>query len=146
MKCNQSRLGFELVSPCPFPTTITITPRAPPCYIAIVETILLCAKQNSSSFKNIINKMFTNHIYICVCVCVCACARVNRIWHLISHNCLYAIKLDQIPPSYFVLCLIIVPVGLSPISAGLSDNVTSFFFCVHTELYSFWASFHFTEP
>ena len=31
MKCNQSRRGFELVSPCPFPTTITITPRAPPC-------------------------------------------------------------------------------------------------------------------
>ena len=34
MKCNQSRLGFELVLPCPFPTTITITPRAPP-YITI---------------------------------------------------------------------------------------------------------------
>ena len=30
MKCNQSRPGIELVSPCPFPTTITITPRAPP--------------------------------------------------------------------------------------------------------------------
>ena len=29
MKCNQSRPRFELVSPCPFPTTITITPRAP---------------------------------------------------------------------------------------------------------------------
>ena len=30
MKCNQSRPGFPLVSPRPFPTTITITPRAPP--------------------------------------------------------------------------------------------------------------------
>ena len=30
MKCNQPGLGFELVSPCPIPTTITITPRAPP--------------------------------------------------------------------------------------------------------------------
>ena len=30
MKCNQSRPGFELESPCPFPATITITPRAPP--------------------------------------------------------------------------------------------------------------------
>ena len=28
MKCNQSRPGFELVSPCLFPTTITTTPRA----------------------------------------------------------------------------------------------------------------------
>ena len=29
MKYNQPRPGFELVSPCPFPTTITITPLAP---------------------------------------------------------------------------------------------------------------------
>ena len=28
MQCNQSRPGFELVSRYPFPTTITITPRA----------------------------------------------------------------------------------------------------------------------
>ena len=27
MKCNQSRPGFELVSPCSFPTAITTTPR-----------------------------------------------------------------------------------------------------------------------
>ena len=32
MKCNQSRPGFKLVSPGPFFTTITITPRAPPPY------------------------------------------------------------------------------------------------------------------
>ena len=30
MKCNQSTARFELVSPCPFPTTMTITPREPP--------------------------------------------------------------------------------------------------------------------
>ena len=30
MKCNEFRPGFELVLPCSFPTTITITPRAPP--------------------------------------------------------------------------------------------------------------------
>ena len=30
MKYKQSHQGFELVSPCPFPTTITITPRATP--------------------------------------------------------------------------------------------------------------------
>ena len=30
MKCNQSHPGFELVSPCPFPMSITITPWAPP--------------------------------------------------------------------------------------------------------------------
>ena len=30
MKYNQSHPGFELVSPCPYPAMITITPRAPP--------------------------------------------------------------------------------------------------------------------
>ena len=35
MKCNQSRPGFELESPCPFPTTITITPRAPPLLLML---------------------------------------------------------------------------------------------------------------
>ena len=30
MQCNQFRPGFELASPCLFPTTITTTPRAPP--------------------------------------------------------------------------------------------------------------------
>ena len=30
MKCNQSRPGFELMSPCTFPMMITITPRASP--------------------------------------------------------------------------------------------------------------------
>ena len=30
MECNQYRPGFELVSPCSFPTAITTTPRAPP--------------------------------------------------------------------------------------------------------------------
>ena len=30
MKCKQSGPGFELVSPCPYPATITIAPWAPP--------------------------------------------------------------------------------------------------------------------
>ena len=34
-------LGFELVSPCPFPTTITITPRAPFQLIIIIIIIII---------------------------------------------------------------------------------------------------------
>ena len=34
-KGNHSRPWFELVSPCSFPTTITITPRAPPFYCVV---------------------------------------------------------------------------------------------------------------
>ena len=36
MKCNDFRPGFELESPCPFPTTITITPRAPPDSVMVI--------------------------------------------------------------------------------------------------------------
>ncbi len=42
VKCNQSRSGFELVSPCPFPTTITITPRAPPNTMGIYFIMPVC--------------------------------------------------------------------------------------------------------
>ena len=38
MKCNQSRLGFELVSPCSFPMAITTTPRAPP-QVSVVDKL-----------------------------------------------------------------------------------------------------------
>ena len=42
MKSNQARPGFELVSSCPHPATITITPRAPPiafCFIDCVASL-----------------------------------------------------------------------------------------------------------
>ena len=41
MKCSQSRPGFEIVSPCPFPTTITIIPRAPP-NLSLSLSLSLC--------------------------------------------------------------------------------------------------------
>ena len=48
MKCNQSLPGFELVSPCPFPTTITITPQAPPnCNILTPSSLFF----SSTSFS-----------------------------------------------------------------------------------------------
>ena len=39
MKCNQFRPGFELVSPCPIPATITITPRAPPIMLMLLIVV-----------------------------------------------------------------------------------------------------------
>ena len=47
MKCNQSRSGFELVSPCSFPTAITITPWAPPKHYIICPTSL-----HTTAWKN----------------------------------------------------------------------------------------------
>ena len=55
VKCNQSRSGFELVSPCPFPTTITITPRALPklwalsCFYSLLSLKILHIYISSSS-------------------------------------------------------------------------------------------------
>ena len=40
MKCNQSGPGFELVSPCPYPATITSTPREPPTTYTLVSLLL----------------------------------------------------------------------------------------------------------
>ena len=37
MKYNKSGPGFELVSPCSYPATITITPRAPPT--KVIDTL-----------------------------------------------------------------------------------------------------------
>ena len=58
MKCNQSRPGFELVSPCSFSTTITITPRAPPhhCYRDRVKKFFLFEKTNNVDIKYILRK------------------------------------------------------------------------------------------
>ena len=42
MECNQSRPGFELVSPCPFPTTLTITPPAPREIYILCFFVFLC--------------------------------------------------------------------------------------------------------
>ena len=39
MICSQSRPGFEHVSPCPFPTTITTTPWAPPLSFYLLKDI-----------------------------------------------------------------------------------------------------------
>ena len=39
-----SRPGFELVSPCPFPTTITITPRASPHECPVYDTKYLLVR------------------------------------------------------------------------------------------------------
>ena len=44
MKCNQPCPGFELVSPCPFPTTITITPRALHCLFIHIGDFVLNAR------------------------------------------------------------------------------------------------------
>ena len=47
MKCNQSCLGFELVSLCPFPTMITVTPLSVYICVYIYPVTLLLAGCNT---------------------------------------------------------------------------------------------------
>ena len=57
MKCNQSRTGFELVSPCPFPTMITITPRAPPkMTISLAVRFTWILKMRDNKIKALLNR------------------------------------------------------------------------------------------
>ena len=56
--------GFELVSPCPFPTTITITPRAPPFLIyGVLVYVLLSFIIIGLQIKN---RYKTTHFYMIV--------------------------------------------------------------------------------
>ena len=68
MKCNQPRPGFELESPCSFPTTITITPRAPSLwwyqysYTHTISIICSTADAISSSCWSILFKVLTLNV------------------------------------------------------------------------------------
>ena len=70
MKCNQPRLRFEIVSPCPFPTSITITPRAPPCKCCkfIIHSISYSYKHKSRSISrkmSFLSKMVFFLLFVC---------------------------------------------------------------------------------
>ena len=72
MKCNQSCPGFELVLPCPFPTTITITPQAPYVLIDLLtynsknldSLIPLCQGSLGSCLLNSCRVFHQNKMYI----------------------------------------------------------------------------------
>ena len=75
MKCNQSRAGFELVSPCPFSTTITITLRAPLSPIALTAP-LSCYSSDRLSKTN--NNEWNTRVSQMVCnILVC-----TNLWHI----------------------------------------------------------------
>ena len=72
MKCNQSRPGFELVSSCPFPTTITITPWA--CMYVYIYIYILCMCMYVYIFISCVCVYIYIYIlwmWMCICVCVC---------------------------------------------------------------------------
>ena len=56
LKCKQSRPGFELGSPFPYPTTITIKPQVVSPYIFICMSMCV-------------------YVFVCICVCLCVCER-----------------------------------------------------------------------
>ena len=84
--------GFELVSPCPIPATITITPRAPPYSASMViakNTLckLMCLRGHMFFLclciyvRTWVKKIDYIYIYMCVCVCVCVCVWVSvSVW------------------------------------------------------------------
>ena len=63
MKCNQCRPGFELVSPCPFPRTITITPYAAPKLLDTVSADIRITWLESYDYV-LLSKRIISRIYI----------------------------------------------------------------------------------
>ena len=107
MKCNQSRLEFELVSPCPFPTTITITPRAPllpllpgPLWLRVVVFVwgLIYIGHidlfNHSLYLKAFNYvqikllMFDNNTWKHLKLCAIKCKKIVT-YYLLSKTCLF---------------------------------------------------------
>ena len=77
MKCNQSRPGFELVSPSTFPTTITITPEAPPIYTT-------CTSYKNYLWENIwVVCGFYKRVYIPVYVWNICMQCIQREWSIL---------------------------------------------------------------
>ena len=76
--------------PCPFPTTITITPRAPRGYLVVPLTLCLLfsyyffvslSLSLSRSLSPSPEIYIPSHNYvtsICVCACVCVCVRARE--------------------------------------------------------------------
>ena len=105
MKCNQSRPGFELLSPCPFPTMITITPWAPPTLYQSWEKskgfnilrhqnaretfeVVYCSDiQKAQYYVDYLNSFFANLFNIIQCIslmfCLDAQIKVKSLLHCI---------------------------------------------------------------
>ena len=64
MKCNQSRPGFELVSSCPFPTAIIITPRT---LYAIIDQKLIKGKYSIIRILKLSLRRSYNHLNVLKC-------------------------------------------------------------------------------
>ena len=61
VKWKQIRPGFELGLPCPFPTTIIVTPRAPPVVIGINYSC-------STGYLNLFNLIFFGQFIMLCCL------------------------------------------------------------------------------
>ena len=88
---KQFRPGFELGSPCYFPTAVTTTPREPPyIYIYIYRggekegwdtdcvCICVCLKERRKTRERVCVGVCMNFGNVCMCVCVCVHARMWR--------------------------------------------------------------------
>ena len=79
MKCNQSRPGFELVSLCPFPTTITITPPSLPGRRYGKKSSLWVYVSPPFSHRNIILLRIKCERYIFIKKCVRSFIEVRKV-------------------------------------------------------------------
>ena len=82
MKCNQSLPGFELVSPCPFPRTITIIPRTFPTfyfYCWLPQSVILWLGLGDLFIYQNLREFYASHFRGRILVCA------NTIWQYV-HN------------------------------------------------------------
>ena len=101
MKCNQSRLGFKLVSPCPFPMRITISSRAPPHFhYYCIRRIYNSMSTVLDTFIYILQRksFFISHELLKFQSDLCLCRFRN-----LKQNVLHFVKSIDVPPQLFDL-------------------------------------------
>ena len=102
VKCNQSRSGFELVSLCSFPTTITIIPRVPPHYTTGIYGNISCPTTRLESTSELWKRKGTTHSK--VYQNWCSTILCNFMLHKQND-----FLLGQYPPAGYISSLLYIP-------------------------------------
>ena len=118
--------GFELVSPCPIPATITITPRAPPPYFYMISIHHILLYDFVWLHKLLRNDMYSSVMGVFVYICfLFSYSSIEFLCHpkyyvVPEEFCLFFISLDTLSFYSWTLCF--------PFIIGIVSSPFFFFF------------------
>ena len=115
MKCNQSRPGFEPVSPCPFPPTITITPRVPPIKLLFFPCLFLSYCHSVvHSFVDIVSDGCNQSAFVFSSRCIDASTLSSVLTSPLPPSFLDTYSLSTLSLRFNALCMVIIFLFFGP--------------------------------